>query len=360
MRRREYDRVVADDSPTGDSREATLVGERRQTEAPPSERKAPGTCFVVHDRGTSEMHFSRATAKELLESGGFFWLDLDRPRKDDFEILREVFGFHPLAVEDSEQFHQRAKIDDYDDFVFLVVYGASPDEDRLVEVHCFYSERFLVTVHRDDCPAFADIRRRYEKRDDPIERPSLLLYRIVNGLVDSFFPILADFDERIDELEDEIFRAASDKQLQEIFAMKRLLVGMRKSVSPERDAFAGVAGGVAELPGFGEEDERYFRDVYDHLIRISDLIDSYRDLLTSAMDVYLSTVSNRLNAVMKQLAVIATIFLPLAWLTGFFGQNFGFLVRSIGSWEAFVAVGVGTELVALAILLVFFKRRGWF
>jgi len=306
------------------------------------------------------MHFSRETVTELLASGGFFWLDLDQPGKDDFDILRDVFEFHPLAVEDSEQFEQRAKIDDYDDFVFLAVYGAAPDEDRLVEVHCFYSERFLVTVHQDDCPAFADIRRRYQKRDEAIDRPSLLLYRIVNGLVDSFFPILSDFDGRIDDLEDEIFRAASDKQLQEIFAMKRLLVGMRKAVSPQRDAFAGLAGGVAELPGLAEGDERYFRDVYDHLIRISDLIDSYRDLLTSAMDVYLSTVSNRLNAVMKQLAVIATIFLPLAWLTGFFGQNFGFLVRSIGSWEAFVLVGVGTELVALAILLVFFKRRGWF
>ena len=104
------------------------------------------------------MHFSRQSTAELLARGGFFWLDLDKPDADDFEILREVFGFHPLAVEDSEHFDQRAKIEDYDDFVFLVVYGASPDDDRLVEVHCFYSERFLVTVHRDDCPAFAEIR----------------------------------------------------------------------------------------------------------------------------------------------------------------------------------------------------------
>ena len=152
----------------------------------------------------------------------------------------------------------------------------------------------------------------------------------------------------------------TDAQLQEIFRMKRLLVGLRKAITPQRDMFARVMGGVADLPGLNEEDERYFRDVYDHLIRISELIDSYRDLLTSAMDVYLSTVSNRLNAVMKQLAVIATIFLPLAWLTGFFGQNFGYLVRSIGSWEAFLGIGVGTELVALTILLAFFWRRGWF
>jgi Mg2+ and Co2+ transporter CorA len=153
-------------------------------------------------------------------------------------ILREVFRFHPLAVEDSEHFDQRAKIEDYDDFVFLVFYGASPDEDRLVEVHCFYSDRFVVTVHRDDCPAFAQIRRRYQKRDEAIDRPSLLLYRIIDGLVDSFFPILADFDDRIDELEDQIFREASDKQLQEMFAMKRPLVGMRKAVSPHSSASA--------------------------------------------------------------------------------------------------------------------------
>ena len=111
--------------------------------------------------------------------------------------------------------------------------------------------------------------------------------------------------------------------------MKRLLVGLRKAVTPERDMFARLVTGVETLPGLTPDDERYFRDVYDHLIRISDLIDSYRDLLTSSMDVYLSTVSNRLNSVMKQLTIIATIFLPLAWLTGFFGQNFGFMVRHV-------------------------------
>jgi magnesium transporter len=323
-------------------------------------RGAARTCHVVQDRDSGEIQFDRERAAALLARGSFFWLDLDRPSDDDFEILRDVFGFHPLAVEDSEQFDQRAKLDDYDDFVFLVVYGAAPDDDRLVEVHCFYSERFLLTVHHDDTPAFAEIRRRYQQREDAIDRPSLLLYRIVDGLVDSFFPILGDFDDRIDELEDAIFQRATDEQLQEIFRMKRLLVGMRKAVGPQRDTFASLMGRIGELPGLADGDERYFRDVYDHLIRISDMIDSYRDLLTSAMDVYLSTVSNRLNAVMKQLAVIATIFLPLSWLTGFFGQNFGWLVGRIGHWEAFVGVGVGTELVALAILLVFFKRRGWF
>jgi magnesium transporter len=320
----------------------------------------PSTCHVVHAGGADQIEFSKDAAASLLAGGEFFWVDLHQPTPDDFEVLRGVFEFHPLALEDSEHFGQRAKLDDYDDFVFLVVYGAVPDEDRLVEVHCFYSERYLVTVHRDDAPAFVEVRRRYQKRGKPVEKPTLLLYRIIDGLVDSFFPILADFDDRIDELEDATFLHASDEQLQEIFAMKRLLVGMRKAVSPQRDMFASLMGGVAELPGMTEEDERYFRDIYDHLIRITDLIDTYRDLLTSSMDVFLSTVSNRLNVVMKQLAVIATIFLPLTFVTGFFGQNFGWMVGHVTSWPEFVGLGIGSELVAVALLMAFFKRRGWF
>jgi magnesium transporter len=352
---------VADHPPTSDL-PSTHGDDKAAGEKPAfrASRSGPSVCHVVHHHGSGEVHFSRETVEKLLASEQFFWLDLDKPDPDDFEILSDVFKFHPLAIEDSEHFGQRAKIDDYDDFVFLVLYGAVADDDRLVEVHCFYTERFLVTVHRDEAPAFTELRTRYAKREKPIEKPSLLLYRIIDGLVDSFFPILADFDDRIDELENGIFIKADDAQLQEIFQMKRLLVGMRKAITPQRDAFARLMGGVAELPGLSEEDERYFRDVYDHLIRISDLIDSYRDLLTGAMDVYLSTVSNRLNSVMKQLTIIATIFLPLSWLTGFFGQNFGFEVKHITHWGTFVTLGLGTELIALAILLIYFKRRGWF
>jgi magnesium transporter len=317
-------------------------------------------CHVIHHRGSTTIDFNHDSIEALLDEGEFFWLDLDRPDGDDFEILRNVFGFHPLAVEDSEHFGQRAKIDDYDDYAFMVLYGASTDEDRLVEVHCFYSERYLVTVHRDDAPAFTEVRERFTKRGEPIRHPPRLLYDITLALVDSFFPVLADFDNRIDELEDRTFLNASDEELQEIFRMKRLLVGLRKAVTPERDMFARLVSGIVALPGMTPDDDRYFRDVYDHLIRINDLIDTYRDLLTSSMDVYLSTVSNRLNSVMKQLTVIATIFLPLSWLTGFFGQNFGWLVDHIGRWETFLGLGVGTEVLLVVLLLAYFRRRGWF
>jgi magnesium transporter len=333
---------------------------REGDSAPAGKRTPPNSCTVIHDHGSEEIGFSRENVEKLLAAGHFFWIDVDEPDEDDFAILRDVFKFHTLAVEDSEKFGQRAKLDEYDDFVFMVVYGAVPDEDRLVEVHCFYSEKFLVTVHRDEAPAFTEVRQRYVKRTTGIDDPGQLLYRIIDALVDSFFPILADFDDRIDELEDETFLHAGDEQLQEIFRMKRLLVGMRKAITPQRDMFASLVGGVAALPGMTQEDERYFRDIYDHLLRISDLIDTYRDLLTSSMDVYLSTVSNRLNSVMKQLTIMATVFLPLTFVTGFFGQNFGWMVGHIQSGASFVILGIGLEIATVASLFILFKKRGWF
>jgi magnesium transporter len=326
--------------------------------APPVPVELP-RCHLIDQNGAVEFRFDRKAIEERLAADGFFWVDVHQPTEDELAVIRDGFGFHPLAVEDSEHFDQRPKVDDYDDFVFLVAYGANADEDGLVEVHSFFSDRFLVTVHRDDCPAFADVRRRYAHGSVSIDRPVAVLYRVIDALVDSFFPLLAEFDDRIDQVEDAIFHSPSDECLQQVFAMKRFLVTLRKVITPQRDLFAGLFADVSQLPGMTAEDERYFRDVYDHMIRISDLVDSYRDLLTSAMDVYLSSVSNRLNVVMKQLAVIATIFLPLSFVVGFFGQNFRWMVGHISGPGTFFVLGIGTELVVLLAFVVMYKRSGW-
>jgi magnesium transporter len=134
---------------------------------------------------------------------------------------------------------------------------------------------------------------------------------------------------------------------------------MRKMVTPQRDMVSSMLAGTAQIPGMTTETERYFRDLYDHLIRISDLVDSYRDLLSGSLDAYMSMVSNRLNDVMKQLTIIATVFLPLSFLTGFFGQNFAWLVSHIGSAATFFGLGLGTEVLAVVLLLAMFRRRGW-
>lgn len=319
------------------------------------------TAHLLDQQGASHARVDRTGIESRLASGEFFWLDLQDPDKDDYAVLREVFGFHPLAVEDSEHFGQRPKAEDYGDFVFLVVYGAAPapDEDRLVEVHCFYSDRFLVTVRQDESPACELLRERYAKRPAPLARPIVLLYQLVDALVDSFFPALGDLDERLDTLQDEMLVKPTDEQLQLVFELRRRLVSLRRVVSAERDLVGHLVGGL-ELPDLDREAERYFRDVHDHLIRLTEQIDMFRDLLTGSMDVYLSIASNRLNAVMKQLTVIATVFLPLTFITGFFGQNFDWLVEHVGGWVEFFALGIGLQLAALALLLAFFKKRGWF
>jgi magnesium transporter len=320
---------------------------------------APSSTLFLVDADSTVAPAGRDAIASRLEAGRFFWLDIHGPDAEGLSLLRDVFRFHPIALEDSEHFGQRPKLDTYDDYVMLVVYGAAHDEDDLVEVHCFLSEKYLVTVHHDDCPAFSDLRTRITTHHLHTDNAAFILYAVVDALVDSFFPLLSEFDDRIDTIEDRVFQAPDDAQLQEVFAIKRKLVDLRKVITPERDLFARVATGVFTVPGMTSEAERYYRDVYDHLIRISDLIDSYRDLTTGAMDVYLSTVSNRLNDVMKRLTIVATIFMPLTWLTGFFGMNFGRLVLNITGWTAFLTFGLATQVLAVVIMLLLFRKQGW-
>ena len=308
-----------------------------------------------------------ATSENVLAAlggTGFFWLDLDDDAADGTvsELLRVDFGFHPLAVQAAERFNQRPRIDDYDNFMYLVTRGADPEHTGQAEVHCFWTDRYVVTVHRGNCPAIQEVRNRIGRHhaSDSAAPQIVIVYFVINAMVDTFFPFLAKFDDRIDALEDDILKQPTEAQLGELFDMKRTLMDERKVIAPQRDMMASINDGVTEVPGMTEEATRYFRDLYDHLIRLADLVDSYRDLLTSVMDTHLSTVSNRLNVVMKQLTIIATIFLPLSFLTGFFGQNFAYEVRVwlAPTWSFFV-IGIGLELAAVVVLLWWFRRRGW-
>ena len=297
----------------------------------------------------------------LLTAGSPFWLDLDGVDEEASDLLSNAFHFHPLAVEDAEKFGQRPKIDEFDDFTYFVVFGALPGGAGTSELHIFFTQTSVVTVHHGECPALGDVRSRIERRH-AIGDTSLqvtLLYMIVDSLVDTYFPELSRFDDKIDDLEDQILHQPTEAQLGVLFDMKRTLIAMRKVVTPQRDMFAALAAGVVTLPGMTVEGERYFRDLYDHLIRIADTVDSYRDLLSSVMDTHVSTVSNRLNVVMKQLTIIATVFLPLSFLTGFFGQNFSFLVAHITGRVPFYVFAIGLEVLTALLLVIYFRRKGW-
>jgi magnesium transporter len=306
----------------------------------------------------------RPTIEKLLHDGTLLWLDVVGVDDDVLALLREVFDLHPVAVEDVAEFGQRPKCENYGDVSHLVSYGAQAIGEPLVEVHCFYSAQFLITLRRDEFAALTQLRTHLTSPDGQLpngHRPArlILLHHVLDRLIDSFFPVLTDFDDKIDDLQEEIFKKPSNEQLSELFSLQRWLVTARKAVAPERDVLASLSSGVTSLPGMSSARMPYVRDLYDHLIRISDFIDSYRDLLSNAMDVYLSTVSNRLNQVMKQLTIIATVFLPLSFLTGFFGQNFGWMISRIGSLGAFLALGLGTEALAVIGLFILFQRRGW-
>lgn len=304
--------------------------------------------------------YDPTTIDELLSKGEFFWLDVEGPDREIVDALGDRFGFHQLALEDALIPGQRPKLQDYGDHVFIVYYGVPPqsgDEPELTEVHAFVSGDYLITLHHASCTALADLRERLPKMSDESEQ--IVIYRVFESLTDSFFPVLETIEDQIDALESEILAAPNDGHLERIFAMRRHLVGLRKVVGPQRDLLAHGTDDILALPGLQLDSRNYFRDLYDHMLRISDQIDSSRELLASSRDAYLSMVSNRLNSISKQLTIVATIFLPLAFITGFFGQNFAWMTDHIESFTAFAVFGVGGIVFGGAGLYLWFRKLGY-
>ncbi len=297
----------------------------------------------------------------LLDRDEYFWLDLADPGKDEIAALDDVFSFHALALEDMLKRGQRPKLDDFGDYMFLVYYGAAEgdqsSEIALEEVHAFLSGGYIVTAHQGRCAALEEARERLEAKTPRSEQ--FVIYRVLDGLTDTFFPVLDGLDERMERLDGEIFDRPLPSQLEEITALRRELVALRRVVTPQRDLLARGVDDILEIPGLEADSRNYFRDVYDHAIRISDQIDAYRDLLAVTRDAYLSVVSNRLNQITKQLTVVATIFLPLSFVVGFFGQNFKWMVEGIGSEADFLILGVGSLVLSVIGLLAWFRRGSY-
>ena len=318
---------------------------------------------ILVDQSTRAGHKSSADEiKQQLASGSFVWVDLVRPDQSDVDTLVSGLGISQDTGTELVRMHQRPRLVNVEKtLAFLVLYGMPGKGHTPAELHALISDHYVVTAHHGDIPGLDEcqVAHRDHGVEDTPTAPLVVVHSIIQAMADGYFPRLAKFDNRIDKLEEEIFDNPTDEQLQQLFAMKRELITLRKVVTPMRDMLGSIFTGVVQLPGFNSDASGWVRDAYDHMIHISDLIDSYRDLLTGAMDVYLSTVSNRLNTVMKQLTVIATIFLPLSFLTGFFGQNFGFLVNRIGSAWTFWVFAIGVEAALVSGMLWVFKRRRW-
>ena len=294
--------------------------------------------------------------------GKLRWIDIKEQSEAEMAVLSERFRFHPLTLEDCLHFDQRPKVEEYEDYLFVVLHSFSCADERSCdaeprEVHLFLGrENYLITVHTSDIAPIEALWKRVTTDGGLAARGAdFLLYLISDVIVDANFPILDRINDSLEGIEDSVLERHDPADLTRIFELKRTLVLMRKVLSPQRDVFAILAR--RGDPRISEKTSLYFRDVYDHLVRIYESIDTGRDLLGNALDAYLSMASSRTNEIMKRLTLLSAVFMPLTFITGFFGQNFEHLpFRSDALMYGMVACCVA---IPSAMVLVF-KRSGWF
>jgi magnesium transporter len=289
-----------------------------------------------------------------------FWLDIEAPDDEDYKLLENTFKFHPLAIEDIKNQDQRPKVDEYHDYNFAVIFQADwkNEEVGFHEHHLFVGANYLISVHLDAAPAIDELQHRIKESPELTKgEPAFLTYLVIDALVDATFPALERLDDTVDLLEDEITQKAEPNSLNRIYHLKHAVTDLRKFLGAQREVFQRLISHGIHLQQ--QDMTLYYRDVYDHIVRQYETVDGLRDLLTSAMDVYLSTVSNRLNKTTTTLAVIASVFLPLSFLTGFYGMNFSYLttVLEVPYWVFWV--GIATMVVSILFQLYLFRRRGW-
>lgn len=304
-----------------------------------------------------------AVIARLLGAGEFFWLDLTAPDDDDRALLHGPLGVAQVAHGEFDLIGRRPSWDDFDDFDLVTVYGApgsgASGAEQLVEVHCLLSPRFLVTIHQRACPPLEQAAQEPGHTHEDAG-PAAALHRVVDVLVESLLPIISDLDARSDELADAVLGDTSQGTERRILETRRQLIALRRVALPQRDMIGRLSeADEGDIPGMTVAISRRLRGDYERMVRVVDALDGTRDAAQAATDVYLGMVNNRLNAVMKQLTVLAGIFLPLTFLTGFFGQNFAWMVEHVGGGWAFVTLGLVLPVLMAAGLWAFFRLRHW-
>jgi magnesium transporter len=303
-----------------------------------------------------------ARITELRARDEFFWLDLTAPADSDLETLARLFELDPLAVDDiHDPSHERARLHPYGDYMLIVYFAARPHsgiaesaKELMLEVRLLVSGSYVVTLHEEPCDALAELQSRYERGARGSEE--FVVYTILDALTDSFFPVLSEVGEEIDGLEEDVIRVAKEEELERSRHIKRELIFLRTTINSQRDLFSRITNEIDNLPGLEQDARDHYRNTYDHLIRLAELNDNYRELLASVRDIYVSTVSNRLNEIMKRLTVVATLVLPLTFITGFFGQNFKWMTDHVESFASFAGFGLGLLLVSVVVFWVWVRR----
>jgi magnesium transporter len=295
----------------------------------------------------------------------FFWLDLERPSGEDLDTLQEMLGLHPVALEDTREFGQRPKVDAYEEYILVVFYTAMLDEDdqRLVhpvEVHVYVSGQWIVTVHQERLPLLERLRDELQPAGTHAE--DYLVYRIFDSLTDAFYPAVARLEEQIDALEAEVLERPRRELLRRVYRIKQEVHELQRLIAGQRDQFQSAAGAVLDLAGLSKGTREYLRDVGDHLSQIGGELQRQNDDLTALTGIYFNASAERVNRTATRLSVVATFFVVWTLITGFFGQNFQWLVDNVESKSDFLLFGVGGLVVPTVILatVLWVKRRDWF
>jgi magnesium transporter len=293
--------------------------------------------------------------RALNERGEFFWLDLEAPADADLDALAEMLGLPPLAVEDSKEFRQRPKIDDYGERLLIVFHGVAPRGDmELVEVHFHVSAKFVVTVHRRPAETLRSVRGKHPR--SPVD----LIYRLLDSLSEGYLTRLREIEQEAVALEGRSFEHPTGAEHRRITEMRGRLFRLQQVVGPQRDMLAADGELIDHLPGLEHDEARHpFRDVHDDLVLAAALIEYCREILGEALTVYLQSTSNRLNEIATRLTLLATVVVPLTLVTGFFGQNFGWLVGHIDTLKTFLIWGVGGMVVPTVVILGVLRRAGY-
>jgi len=325
--------------------------------------KVKVTCIDYHDDYYQEKQVK--TVDEILQfsdTSTATWLNVDGIHQlDIIEKLGKHFKIHPLVLEDIVNTGQRPKMEDFGDYLFIVLkmlqYDERDDETKTEQVSLILSSNFVISFQEGEGDVFDSVRERIRTDRGRIRKMGVdyLAYSLIDAIVDNYFMVLEKIGEKIEDIEDELVKNPMPEVLHTIHSLKRELIFLRKSVWPLREVISRLERW--ESPLIDKSIDIYLRDVYDHTIQVIDALETFRDMLSGMLDIYLSSVSNRMNEVMKVLTIIATIFIPLTLIAGIYGMNFRYMPELESPWGYPMVYVV--MLAVCSVMLVYFRRKKW-
>jgi magnesium transporter len=317
--------------------------------------------------GVTKTDLTQDEIKEVLQRNqGVLWVDLvQTPYTEAEQILLELFGFHPLAVSDALDEMHVPRVDDWGDYLYLVLHDIKfdPAQEEVFqtnELDIFLGKHYLVTYQNIAIPVVEKVHQNIERDPRFLQRGAdHLFYKLADDLVGETLPVVDQMDDAIDTIEDQLFNGSNQQLLEEIFTLKRSLLHLRRILMPQREVFNKLARGDDHV--IDKQERVFFRDIYDHMVRLYDISESLRDLISGALETYLSVTNNRMNDVMKTLTIITTLFMPISFLTGFFGMTFFAAAPPFTGWTSQPVLVV---LLCIFVLMpvsmfVWMRSRKW-